>query len=222
MLEQPFKVADHHITGADSSGSNSETGGQGDHADSVLPLILAHPENVTAPDANVPLTTEELGELGAQAAQIIASSSDPLNALINLSQNFPKYATSLARRVVVNSSISEELHSNSLKAQRGVNMFWVNGLQVEAKDVNPFGLLRLLKKEKEVVSSLVRQGLKKDQAFELLTHSEIAKKQRAAGSLDALFDASDRPEGGDLIVWWNDMEKDSRYARWNPSLYAVR
>jgi len=189
--------------------------------DPVLPLILAHPENATAPDSNVPLTADELEELGAQAAQIIASSSNPLATLTHLSQNFPKYATSVARRVKVNSNISDELHANSLKAQRGTNIFWVNGLQIDAKDVNPFELLRVLKKEKEVIDSLVAQGLTTSQAFQLLTHGEIAKQQKEAGGLDVLFDASDRPEGGDLIVWWNDMEKDSRYAKWNPSLYAV-
>lgn len=178
--------------------------------DPVFPLILAHPENATAPDANIPLSAEEISELGTQAAQIIASSTTPLATLIHLSQNFPKYATSLARRVVVNSSIAEELHRNSLAVQKGVNAFWLNGLQVEAKDVNPFALLKLLKKEKGIISSLVEEGLTRMQALELLTHREIVNKQGGNGVLDAVFDASDRLEGENIIVWWNDIEKDTR------------
>ena len=29
--------------------------------------------------------------------------------------------------------------------------------------------------------------------------------------MGTVFDASDRPEGEEIIVWWNDMEKDKRY-----------
>lgn len=191
--------------------TTSELGGREARVDPVLPLILAHPESIIAPDANAPLSADEISELGAQAVQIIASSDAPLTALIHLSQNFPKYATSLARRVVVNSSIAEELHRNSFAVQRGLNAFWLNGLQVDARDVNPFALLRLLKKEKGIVNSLVEEGLTRSQAFELLTHNAIANQQRETGVLDTIFDASDRLEGENIIVWWNDIEKDTRY-----------
>lgn len=89
-------------------------------------------------------------------------------------------------------------------------MFWLNGLQIDAKDVNPFGLLRLLKKEREIMNALVSRGMTRGQAFELLTHPEFANRQENTG-LDAIFDASDRLEGANIIVWWNDIEKDSRY-----------
>jgi UDP-glucose:glycoprotein glucosyltransferase len=158
-----------------------------------------------------PITNSFSAALGANAAQIIAESSDPLNILTQLSQNFPKYATTLARRVSANESITEELHANSLRVQQGLNAMWLNGLQVDAKDVHPFGLLKLLKKEGAVMQSLISQGLDSAQAFELLANPAIAANQKGAG-MDAVFDASDRPEGGDVIVWWNDMEKDKRYA----------
>lgn len=154
--------------------------------------------------------TPVLPGLGAKAAQIIAESSDPFSTLTHLSQNFPKYATSLARRVLVNESISEELHNNSLKVQRGINVLWLNGQQIDVKDVHPFGLLRLLKKERAVMQSLTSQGLQPSQAFQLLTHPAIAATQKDGGMMGAVFDASDRPEGEDIIVWWNDMEKDKR------------
>ncbi|KDR79892.1 hypothetical protein GALMADRAFT_242006 [Galerina marginata CBS 339.88] len=207
--------------GAHNGASKLDDEGQEQRVDPLLPLILAHPENTTAPGADVPLTEEELGSLAGKAAQIIAESPVPLTALTHLSQNFPKYATSLARRVVINESIADELQNNSIKVQRGLNAFWLNGLQLEAKDINPFGLLRALKKERGVVRTLVAQGLQRSQAFDLLTHPAIAATQKNSGLVEALFDASDRPEGGDVIVWWNDMEKDSRYARWNPSLFAL-
>lgn len=148
--------------------------------------------------------------IGQQAAQLISDSSDPLTTLTRLSQNFPKYATSLARHVVVNSSISDELHENSLKAQGGINLFWLNGAVVEHKDTNPFSLLRLLRKERGVMKSLTGLGLEREEAIKLITHPSVAAAQKDKGFLDGILDASDRPEGGELIVWWNNMEKDSR------------
>ncbi|KAF8812128.1 hypothetical protein BYT27DRAFT_7133469 [Phlegmacium glaucopus] len=201
--------------------SNSVAEGQEQRVDPVLPLILAHPENSTAPDASIPLSPEELADLGVQAAQIIAESPEPLTVLSHLSQNFPKYAASLARRVVANESVIQELHTNSLKVQKGGNVFWFNGAQTEPKDVNPFALLRILKKERTIVKSLTSYGISNLQAFELLTHPAIASSQKDGEVMEAVFDASDRPEDGGLIMWWNDMEKDSRYARWNPSLFAL-
>ena len=118
--------------------------------------------------------------------------------------------TTLARRVVVNESLEDELHDNSLRVQKGLNAMWLNGLQVEPKVVHPFGLLKLLKKERGVIENLMAQGLNTNEAFDVLTHSAISEAQRGGATMDAVFDASDRLEGGGVIVWWNDMEKDKR------------
>lgn len=84
-------------------------------------------------------------------------------------------------------------------------------------------LLRLLRRERNIVTSLTSLGLSPAQAIDLLAHKVIAASQRdTAGVLDGIFDASDRPEGGEVIRWWNDITKDSRYERWNPSLTGVR
>jgi UDP-glucose:glycoprotein glucosyltransferase len=66
-------------------------------------------------------------------------SSDPLYTLTLLSQNFPKYATSVARRVVLNASLEEEVDNNHIRAQPGVNILWINGAIFAEKDiVSPF------------------------------------------------------------------------------------
>lgn len=89
-------------------------------------------------------------------------------------------------------------------------MFWLNGAVVADKDINPFGLLRLLKKERATILALTSLGITKPQTLELLTHESIAVSHSDIDVLDGLFDASDRPEGGDVTFWWNDMQKDSR------------
>lgn len=40
--------------------------------------------------------------------------------------------------------------------------------------------------------------------------------------LEGLVDASDRLEGGGVVLYWNDLAADARYAKSNPSLQAVR
>jgi UDP-glucose:glycoprotein glucosyltransferase len=72
-------------------------------------------------------------------------------------------------------------------------------------------LLRLLRKERTVVRSLTSLGLTTRQTFELLTHPQIGSSASATEVLGAMFDASDRLEGGQAIVWFNDFESDSRY-----------
>lgn len=72
-------------------------------------------------------------------------------------------------------------------------------------------LLRFMRKERSIMLSLMSQGLSSEQAINLLTHRTVGIAQSESGVLDGIFDASDRSEGGDLIYWWNDFEKDGRY-----------
>ncbi|GLB42376.1 putative UDP-glucose:Glycoprotein Glucosyltransferase [Lyophyllum shimeji] len=214
-------IDDRHTRNGAGKGNTPKSDDPELPTDPVLALIHNHPENATAPSATTPLTEEELQNIGHQAIQLIADSSEPLDTLTHLSQNFPKYASSLARRVVVNDSLEAEIQANSLRVPGGAHMLWLNGAVVPDKDVNPFGLQRLLKKERSVMLTLTSLGLSRVEAFELLTHPTVTEAQTGADVLDGLFDASDRPEGGDLIIYWNDMEKDTRYARWSPSLYTL-
>ena len=108
-------------------------------------------------------------------------------------------------------------------------MLWMNGAPIPEKDVNPsrYGsissmniscyltksitsLLRLIRKERNLMLSLTSLGLTRNQAVELFTQPTVSAAQNDNGQLDGVFDASDRPEGGGVIVWWNDMEKDKR------------
>ena len=57
--------------------------------------------------------------------------------------------------------------------------------------------------------SLTSLGLVPDEAFNLITHPSLGILSNNDVVHD-LLDASDRPEGGNLVFWWNDIEKDSR------------
>ena len=60
--------------------------------------------------------------------------------------------------------------------------------------------------------SLTSLGLLPGEALNLITHSSLVTSSNN-GVIDDLFNASDHLEGGSLILWWNDIEKDSRYAQ---------
>ena len=138
--------------GSQTSDAKSETESVS-QVDNIVTLLHQYPENATA-DYTSALTPDELLYIGFQSAQLIydsntqhledrdtASAHDPLNALNTLkqlSQNFPKYASTLARRVVIDENLQAELFQNNMKVQGGANAVWLNGVVVQEKDMNPF------------------------------------------------------------------------------------
>lgn len=61
-----------------------------------------------------------------------------METLKELSQNFPKYATALSRRVTVDPNLEEEIKSNHVKATPGANVVWLNGAVVDEKHMDPY------------------------------------------------------------------------------------
>lgn len=69
--------------------------------------------------------------------------------------------------------------------------------------------------------SLTSLGLTAEQAFGLVSHESISAAQRERGAVEDIFDASDREEDGDVIIWWNDLENDQMYASWGDNIQMV-
>lgn len=55
----------------------------------------------------------------------------------------------------------------------------------------------------------------------MLTGKPVIESFTQGNALDGIFDVSDREEGGDVIFWFNDLEKDSRYGGWPATIEAV-
>ncbi len=77
-------------------------------------------------------------EIGILATQLVSESDTPLETLKQLIHDFPRYATSLSRRVVPQSGLVQEIASNSHKIQPGVSAVWLNGVQLSTDDMNPY------------------------------------------------------------------------------------
>lgn len=167
-----------------------------------------------------PLRPSEVAGLGVQAVSLIQSSPDPLSALVHLAQDFPRYSAALARRIPFNEETISEIQTNQMNARLGDSV-WINGRNLKATDMDAFRLLDIIREERTRMIELTRLGLTPDQAFQLLTDDGFGEAQLRDEPLADLVDASDRAEGGNVVIWWNNIEKDKKYSTWSSSINSL-
>ena len=116
---------------------------------SAIPSLSSEPLNLTAP-----LTKEEFQcefvpitplrphmdlDLGVQATSLILQSQNPLDTLVQLAENFPLYATELARKIEINGELQFEMALNSRRVPKGTSLLWLNGKTIDdMTSFNPF------------------------------------------------------------------------------------
>lgn len=182
-----------------------------------LPSSSSEPLNLTAP-----LTKEEFQYLGVQATSLILQSQNPLDTFIQLAENFPLYATELARKVDINGELQFEMAFNSRRVPKGMSLLWLNGKPIEdMSSFNPFNVLNMLRSERTIMEGLTSLGLTSTQALEALAGQPVAESFSQGNLFDGIFDASDRPEGGDVILWLNDLQKDDAYKAWPKGIESL-
>ena len=57
-----------------------------------------------------------------------------------LTNSFPLYATSLARKIKVSDDVRDEVYSNWVKAAQGVSVAWVNGRPLNENEGSAAGI----------------------------------------------------------------------------------
>ncbi|KAL2194523.1 glycosyltransferase family 24 protein [Corynascus similis CBS 632.67] len=167
-----------------------------------------------------PLEKSELAPLGLKAASFIMQSEAPFETLLKLTQDFPKYSTSLVAHNVSADFKAEHAGNRKVLVPEGVNVLWMNGLQLIERQIQPFGLVDLLKRERKLINGVLDLGLSGQQAISLLGHTEIAKA-RSGDEEPRRFDWRDEIEDGRVIMWLNNLEKDKRYRDFAPSIFAI-
>ena len=198
------------------------------------PLTLEHSEaedkpktvepNAKGPSSDdevpviTPLYTSDLKYMGYQAVQLITSSSSSLDALRHLSQDFPSQSSNIAS-VPINETLLDILRENTKVIPGGENLFWMNGMHIPEHKVEAFNLLSVMRRERNLISSLRKLGLTNQEAVDFLSHEKIAEKIEVARV--NRFDFRDDLEGGNVVIWLNDLEKDSRYLGWPTDIRNV-
>ncbi|TPX30824.1 hypothetical protein SmJEL517_g05698 [Synchytrium microbalum] len=159
------------------------------------------------------LKADEIADLSLKASQYVMTSSNPFDALQRVSQDFPRYAHLIAAttlqplyRSSVTSRFQEEESTTLNPDARVKHGISVNGLELDLETINAFQLLRTLKSEHRLVSSLVSLGFTPETAIDLLSTIGQSDPGADATSLGQMFDVR-----SDAVFWWNDLAKDKRY-----------
>jgi UDP-glucose:glycoprotein glucosyltransferase len=154
-----------------------------------------------------PLSTSELFSLGIKASSFIMESDNPLDTLVKLSQDFPKYSSAIASHNATKVFVDEHEYNRAQLVPAGMNILWMNGVQLIERQIEALDLLDLLRKERKLISNVQDLGLTALEAIQLLSHDEVATS-KADGEVQR-FD------------WRDDIEKDKRYEGWPTALTAV-
>jgi UDP-glucose:glycoprotein glucosyltransferase len=207
-----YIVIDDRDTGA--------TKAQGDETQKPLgtsEVVLDDEEEIT--DIK-PLEKSELASLGMKAASFIMQSESPFETLLKLTQDFPRYSTSLDAQNVSAEFEAEHRKNREILVPEGMNVLWMNGVQLIDRQIQPFGLVDLLTRERKLINGVLDLGLTGQQAISLLGHPHVAQA-KAGEDEPRRFDWRDQMEEGRVIIWLNNLERDKRYQNFSPSLWAL-
>jgi UDP-glucose:glycoprotein glucosyltransferase len=166
-----------------------------------------------------PLSKDEVSDLGLKAASFVTQSEQPMDTLMKLVQDFPKYSSIIAAHNASDEFVDEHLKNREQLLPTGYNVIWINGVQIPARDVNPYSLLAHLRRERKLINGIRSQGLSGSEVISLLSHASIAETQTE--DEPQRYDFRDTTEGGNVILWLNDIEKDPMYEGWPSELRAV-
>jgi UDP-glucose:glycoprotein glucosyltransferase len=166
-----------------------------------------------------PLSTSELLSLSLKASSFVMQSENPFETLIKLSQDFPKYSTTMAAHNASKEFLAEHAENRGMLVPSGMNIMWINGVQIVERQLDAFTLLDILRREKRLIDSVRELSLTGPEAIKLLSHSAVASTK--SEDEPQRFDWTDAAEGGNVIIWLNDIEKDKRYEAWPADLKIV-
>ncbi|KAH7376602.1 UDP-glucose:glycoprotein glucosyltransferase [Plectosphaerella cucumerina] len=165
-----------------------------------------------------PLSTSELSSLGLKAASFIMQSQNPLDALVKLTQDLPKFSASIAAHDVSEDFEKEHKLNREHMVPSGTNVLWMNGIQLIERQIQPYTLLDMLRKERRLIDGVRELGLTGKQAVSLLAHEKVSAK---SDDEPMRFDWRDSREDGRVIMWLNDLENDEGYAHYPTELTAL-
>ncbi|KAG6040771.1 hypothetical protein E4U41_007146 [Claviceps citrina] len=165
------------------------------------------------------LSKTELRSVGMRAASFIQQSEDPFDALVKLTQDFPKYAQLISSHNV-SSAFAEEYHFNKAQIMReGLNFLWMNGAQLIDRQIDPFTLVDIIRRERSLVNGIRKLGVNGADAIALLGHKAVSSAKN--DEEPPRYDYTDRAENGQVILWFNDLERDEMYESYPNTLSSL-
>ena len=166
-----------------------------------------------------PLSSKDLLGLGLKTASFVMSVDNPFKTLIKISEDFPKHSLALTKRNASKEFVQEHSVNREVFLPAGYNVIWMNGMQVQGRQMDAFALLEQMRHERLLVDNLRGLGFSGTEAVQILSHEAIADAKVETDS--QRYDYRDTTEGGKVIIWLNDIEKDKRYSGWPTQTSAV-
>ena len=83
-----------------------------------------------------PLSSSEVARLGVNAASFVLDSTDPFDTLLKLSQDFPKYSSTIANYNTSDAFLEEARANWAVGLPPGYNIMWINGIQMDHRKIN--------------------------------------------------------------------------------------
>ncbi|PKS10878.1 hypothetical protein jhhlp_002636 [Lomentospora prolificans] len=198
---------------------DATTGRNGDstvNRDSPDQIVLSEEEEVT--DLK-PLSKAEVSSLGVNAASLIMKSESPFDTLVKFTEDFPKHSAWIASHNASDEFIKEQRENLGGIVPPGVNVLWMNGVQLIERQIEPFTLVDMLRRERKLIAEAKNIGLTGSQAIALLGHPNVTSAKVDGSS--QRFDWRDEREGGGVIMWLNDLESDTQYEEFPSVLTAL-
>ena len=166
-----------------------------------------------------PLSNSELANLGVKAASFIMQSEDQFETLLKLTQDFPKYSAPIAMHNESEDFLAEHYFNRGQMVPPGTNVLWMNGVQLIERQMSPYTLVDMLRRERKLIRGVTDLGLTGKEAISLLGNPEVTAAK--SGDETRRFDWRDEAEEGRVIIWLNNIEKDKRYAEFPTGLMSV-
>ncbi|KWU41782.1 hypothetical protein RHOSPDRAFT_22376 [Rhodotorula sp. JG-1b] len=180
-----------------------------------------------APPKMEPVKKADIAELSVRTAQFIHAAQDPFSAFVDLTSAFPRLASHLPVLVSDPSPhLISEVSTNQMTSPLARRpAFFLNGKHLTEDEVEPFALLRIMRKERKIINDLLSLDARMtgaDARHILIAggpkEPTLSQDRIDPELLGELYDATDRQEGKGVILWWNDLEKDRRYKSWTKSV----
>lgn len=166
-----------------------------------------------------PLSASEVRLLDMKASCFVLDSADPLDSLNKLTQDFPKHSRAMSANKVSQAFVKEHMSNREMFLPAAYNIAWINGMQILARDFDAYFLLELLRRERKTINTARGLGLTGKEAVQLLSHPAVA--EASSQQEPQRYNWQDDTEGGGVIMWLNDVEKDKRYSEWPTNARSV-
>ncbi|BGP08072.1 killer toxin resistant protein [Rhodotorula toruloides] len=219
IKKSDYLAIDDRVTGQSTAG-----GKDADGEVSKEPVLEIEGD---LPPKMEPVKKGDVAELAIRTAGFILASDQPFKAFVDLTSAFPRLASHLPTLVPdPDPHLISEVSTNQMSSVLTTRpSFFLNGIPLTEAEVDPFALLRLMRKERKHIVDLLSLSIHMTgkEARDILIggspRSPSSSRDRiGVDALGELYDSTDRDEGGQVILWWNDLEKDRRYKSWSKSV----